>query len=85
MPEEYVRSILRRNLAMAFYYNTSRLTNNEEAYMLNYPEGTVVGLDPTSALSQQNIISPCLLFTELGMGGSRGIMRSVSIIDPKWI
>lgn len=53
--------------------------------MLNYPEGTVVGLDPTSALSQQNIISPCLLFTELGMGGSRGIMRSVSIIDPKWI
>jgi hypothetical protein len=28
MPEEYVRTILRRNLAMAFYYNTARLTNN---------------------------------------------------------
>lgn len=37
MPEEYVRTILRRNLAMSFYYNTARLTNNEEAYMLNYP------------------------------------------------
>jgi hypothetical protein len=84
MPEEYVRIILGRNLAMALYYNTARLTNNEEAYMLNYPEGTVLGLDPTS-LSQQNIISPCLMFTELGIGGSRGIMRSASIIYPKWI
>lgn len=29
IPEEYVRTILRRNLAMSFYYNTARLTNNE--------------------------------------------------------
>ena len=63
MPTDYTRTLLRRNLAMAFYYNTARLTNNEQGYLLNYPEGTIVGIDPTSALSLQNIISPHVLFT----------------------
>jgi len=53
--------------------------------VLNYPEGTVVGLDPGSVIEQRNVVSPCILYTELGMGNNRGIMRSVSIIDPKWI
>lgn len=42
-------------------------------------------MDPTSALGMQNLDSPSVLFTELGAGSSRGIMRQVSIIDKKWI
>jgi hypothetical protein len=53
--------------------------------LLNYPEGTVVTMDPTSALGLLHLDSPSVLFTELGAGSSRGIMRQVSIIDPKWI
>ena len=44
-----------------------------------------MSLDPGSALSLQNSVSPYLLYTELSTGGSRGMMRSVSIIDNKWI
>lgn len=42
-------------------------------------------MDPTSALGLLNLDSPAVLFTELGAGSSRGIMRQVSIIDHKWI
>lgn len=42
-------------------------------------------MDPTSTLGLLNLDSPSVLFTELGAGSSRGIMRQVSIIDSKWI
>ena len=45
----------------------------------------MVVLDPTSALAMQGINARTVLFTELGAGGQKGIMRTVSIIDSKWI
>lgn len=85
MPIKYKASLLRKCLSVAFYFNTARLSNNGQAYLLNYPEGTVITMDPTSALGLQNLDSPFVLFTELGAGTSKGIMRQVSIIDKKWI
>lgn len=85
LPEKYKTNLLRKCLAIAFYFNTARLSSNGQAYLLNYPDGTVVTMDPTSSLGLQNIDSPCVLFTELGAGSSKGIMRQVSIIDKKWI
>lgn len=76
---------MRKVLSIAFYFNTARLSGNGQAYLLNYPEGTLVSMDPTCALGLLNLDSPCVLFTELGAGNSKGIMRQVSIIDKKWI
>jgi hypothetical protein len=42
-------------------------------------------MDPTSALGLLKLDSPYVLYTELGAGINRGIMRQVSIIDKKWI
>ena len=42
-------------------------------------------IDPTSALEQQNVKARTVLFTELAAGGNRGIMRTISMIDSKWI
>ena len=85
LPEKYAKSLLRKVLAIAFYFSTARLSNNGTAYLLNFPEGTVVAMDPTSALGLQGLDSPAVLFTELAAGISKGIMRQVSIIDQKWI
>ena len=86
IPEKYTAALLRKVLSISFYFNTARLSNNGQAYLLNYPEGTVVSIDPTSALGIQNLDSPWLVYTELGTGMStRGIMRTISIIDKKWI
>lgn len=52
---------------------------------MNYPEGTVAMIDPTSALALQGKDAEMLLYTELGGGSSHGIMRTVSVIDGKWI
>lgn len=52
---------------------------------MNYPEGTVALIDPTSALALQGKDAETLLYTELGGGSNHGIMRTVSIIDNKWI
>jgi hypothetical protein len=52
---------------------------------MNYPEGTVVSMDPTSALGLLNLDAAYVLFTELGAGISKGIMRQVSVIDKKWV
>ncbi len=42
-------------------------------------------IDPTSALALQGKDAEMLLYTELGGGSSHGIMRTVSVIDGKWI
>ena len=42
-------------------------------------------MDPTSALGLQGLDTPAVIYTELGAGMSKGIMRQVSRIDPKWI
>jgi hypothetical protein len=42
-------------------------------------------IDPTSALALQGKDGETLLYTELGGGSNHGIMRTVSIIDAKWI
>lgn len=76
---------MRKCLSIAFYFSTARLSSNGYGYLLNYPEGTVVSIDPTSALGILNLDSPSVLFTELGAGSSKGIMRQISIIDKKWI
>ena len=52
-PEKYKSGLLRKVLSIAFYFNTAKLTSNRQAYILNYPEGTLVTLDPTSALGLQ--------------------------------
>lgn len=85
LPSKYRENLLRKCLSIAFYFNTARLSSNGQAYLLNYPDGTVVSMDPTCALGLLQLDSPCVLFTELGAGSSRGIMRQVSIIDKKWI
>jgi hypothetical protein len=85
LPSKYKESLLRKTLAVAFYFNTARLSNNRQGYILNYPEGTVVGMDPTSALGLQNFDAETVLFTELGGGSGKGIMHTVSVIDEKWI
>ena len=36
-PEKYKTKLLRKTLAIAFYFNTARLTSNQQAYLLNYP------------------------------------------------
>lgn len=53
LPPEYVRTLLRKALATGFYFNSAKIMNNAENYLLLYPEGTVVTLDPTCALSVQ--------------------------------
>lgn len=63
LPPKYQAALLRKVLSIAFYFNTARLTGNGQAYLLNYPEGTVVIMDPTSALGLQNFDSPSVLFT----------------------
>lgn len=42
-------------------------------------------MDPTSALALQNVMPRHVIFTELGGSGSRAIMRTLSMIDRKWI
>jgi hypothetical protein len=42
-------------------------------------------IDPTSSLARQGLDAETLLYTELGGGGTHGIMHTVSIIDEKWI
>lgn len=63
LPPKYQAALLRKVLSIAFYFNTARLSGNGQAYLLNYPEGTVVIMDPTSALGLQNLDSPSVLFT----------------------
>ena len=53
IPQQYSQTLLRRCLSIAFYYSTARLSANGQAYILNYPEGTVAVLDPSSALGMQ--------------------------------
>jgi hypothetical protein len=85
LPEKYQAGLLRKCLSIAFYFSTARLSNNGQAYLMNYPEGTVVSMDPTSALGLLNLDAAYVLFTELGAGISKGIMRQVSVIDKKWV
>lgn len=63
LPLKYQAALLRKVLSIAFYFNTARLAGNGQAYLLNYPEGTVVIMDPTSALGLLNLDSPSVLFT----------------------
>lgn len=63
IPAQYSKTILRRCLAISFYFNTARISANEQAYILNYPEGTVVVLDLHSALSLQKKDAETLLYT----------------------
>ena len=37
LPEKYRETLLRRVLAIAFYFSTARLSKNAAAYLLNYP------------------------------------------------
>ena len=85
VPTAYAQKLLRKCLSISFYFNTARISANEQAYILNYPEGTIAILDPTSALALQEKDGEVLLYTELGGGSSHGIMRTVSIVGAKWI
>lgn len=85
LPQKYSAALLRKCLSIAFYFNTARLSNNGQVYLTNYPEGSVVSMDPTSALGILNLDAAYVLYTELGAGTSKGIMRQVSVIDKRWV
>ena len=85
IPAQYLKTLLRKCLAISFYFHTANISANHQAYILNYPEGTVAMIDPTSALALQGKMAETLLYTELGGGSTHGIMRTVSVIDAKWI
>lgn len=53
IPPQYAKTLLRKCLSISFYFHTARISANEQAYILNYPEGTVAVIDPTSALALQ--------------------------------
>lgn len=53
IPPQYSKTLLRKCLSISFYFHTARISANEQAYILNYPEGTVAVIDPTSALALQ--------------------------------
>jgi hypothetical protein len=85
IPPLYSKTLLRKCLSISFYFNTAHISANHQAYILNYPEGTVSIIDPTSALARQGKDAETLLYTELGGGANHGIMHTVSVIDDKWI
>jgi|JI6StandDraft_1071083.scaffolds.fasta_scaffold02350_6 hypothetical protein len=85
LPPEYVRTLLRKALATGFYFNSAKIMNNAENYLLMYPEGTVVSLDPTCALSVQELYPKYVVFTELGSGFGVPVMRTISAVDGEWI
>ena len=53
MPPQYYKTLLRKCLSISFYFNTALISANQQAYILNYPQGTVAVIDPTSALARQ--------------------------------
>lgn len=55
--------------------------NNADHYILLYPEGSVVSIDPVCALALQEKYPRYVVFTELGSGYGRGVMRCISAID----
>lgn len=78
---EYIKTLLRKALSIGFYYNTAKRMNNAEQYILLYPEGTIVAMDPMSALALNEKDPRHVVFTELGSGYGRGIMKTISAID----
>lgn len=62
-PQKYSDALLRKCLSIAFYFNTARLSSNGQVYLMNYPEGTVVSMDPTSALGLLNLDAMHVLYT----------------------
>lgn len=85
IPPQYSKTLLRKCLSISFYFNTAQISANLQAYILNYPEGTVAMIDPTSALALQGKMAETVLYTQLGGGSTHGIMRTLSVIDSKWI
>ncbi|KAL4497398.1 hypothetical protein ABPG72_011333 [Tetrahymena utriculariae] len=79
--------IFRLALASGFYYNSARkVQNSTDSYLLIYPEGNVVDIDPQSVYSISQNYPPHVIFTELGGNNQvRGVMRYVSQIDPFWV
>ena len=53
IPAQYSKTLLRKCLSISFYFNTAQISANQQAYILNYPKGTVAAIDPTSALARQ--------------------------------
>ena len=53
IPAQYTNALLRKCLSISFYFNTANISANQQAYILNYPKGTVAMIDPTSALARQ--------------------------------
>lgn len=37
IPPQYAKTLLRKCLSISFYFNTARISANEQAYILNYP------------------------------------------------
>lgn len=68
-------------MAVGFYYNSAKIMNNADHYILLYPEGTVVSMDPSSALSLEEKYPRYVVFTELGSGYGRGVMKTISAVD----
>ena len=57
----------RMALCTGFFFNSARkLHNNENLYLLIYPEGSVVEVDPASVFSITGENPNTVIFTELG-------------------
>ncbi len=61
------------------------MINTPESYIV-INEGTIVNIDPSSIYFIKNLYPSYVIFTELsGTSVARGMMRSITEIDPIWI
>ena len=74
--------IFRMSLTTGFFFNSARkLHNNENLYLLIYPEGNVVEVDPQSIYNTIQEFPNTVVFTELGGNQvSKGVIRLISMI-----
>lgn len=87
MHKRDINEQIKLSLCSGFYYNTARMMHNAEGgYLMVYPEGTVVDMDPNSVYTVMNYFPECVIFTELGGTNIiRGMMKLVSEINIEWV
>lgn len=79
--------VFRLSLFTGFFFNSARkIINKDGSYILVYPEGNVVDVDPQSVYVSTNFYPNFVIFTELG-GTSilRGVIRLLSAVAAAWI
>lgn len=73
-------------LCSSFFFNGARRVHNMSEDYLLLSEGTMVSIDPQSAIAVRQSYPEYIVFTELGGSGqSRGTMRTCTAVEAKWI